>query len=153
VGFVWARGHALAGFLLVIGVAAAATGLAARLVSRYSPQASWSGIPHVEAVLNEELSQAPFRLIPVKFLWSLLAIGTGLALSREVPSMQMGASMAHLLGVVFRRNWPDCKTLLAAGAGAGLATAFNAPIVVAVFVLEELVRRFDTCVTITTLGA
>jgi CIC family chloride channel protein len=153
VGLVWAHGHALVGFLLVIGVAAAATGFAAWLVRRYSPQASGSGIPHVEAVLNEELPQAPFRLIPVKFLGGLLAIGTGLALGREGPSVQMGASMAHLLGVVFRRNWPDCRMLLAAGAGAGLATAFNAPIAGAVFVLEELVRRFDSRTTITTLGA
>jgi chloride channel protein, CIC family len=152
-GLVWAHGHALIGLLLVIGVTAAATGFAAWLVHRYSPQASGSGIPHVEAVLNEELPQAPFRLIPVKFLGGLLAIGTGLALGREGPSVQMGASIAHLLGVVFRRNWPDCRMLLAAGAGAGLATAFNAPIAGAVFVLEELVRRFDTRMTITTLGA
>jgi CIC family chloride channel protein len=149
----WAHGQALLGFLLMISAAATATALAAWLVRRYSPQASGSGIPHVEAVLNEELPPAPFRLIPVKFFGGILAIGTGLALGREGPSVQMGASMAHLVGVIFHRNWADCQALLAAGAGAGLATAFNAPIAGAIFVLEELVRRFDTRMMITTLGA
>jgi CIC family chloride channel protein len=149
----WAHGQELVGLLLFIGVAAAATGVAAWLVRRHSPQAAGSGIPHVEAVLNGDLPPASFRLIPVKFLGGLLAIGTGLALGREGPSVQMGASLAHLLGVVFRRSWPDSRVLLAAGAGAGLATAFNAPIAGAVFVLEELLRRFDTRITITTLGA
>jgi CIC family chloride channel protein len=65
----------------------------------------------------------------------------------------MGASLAHLVGVVFRRNWPDCRALLAAGAGAGLAAAFNAPIAGAIFVLEELVRSFETRTAIAALGA
>jgi CIC family chloride channel protein len=150
---VWAHSEGASGLLSVIGSAATATALAAWLVRRYSRYASGSGIPHVEAVLNEELPPAPFRLIPVKFFGGLLAIGAGLALGREGPSVQMGASLAHLLGVAFRRSGPDRRVLLAAGAGAGLATAFNAPIAGAVFVLEELVRRFDTRTTITTLGA
>ena len=53
----------------------------------------------------------------------------------------------------FRRNWPDCRALLAAGAGAGLATAFNAPIAGAVFVLEELVQRFEHRIAIVALAA
>ena len=149
----WAHGERFVGFLLVVAACAGATAVAAWLVRRFSPQAEGSGIPHVEAVLSGALPQAPYRLIPVKFVGGVLAIGSGLALGREGPSVQMGASMANLLGAIFRRNGDDCKMLLAAGAGAGLATAFNAPIGGAVFVLEELVRRFDTRTTVVTLGA
>src|SRR5262245_21469448 len=73
------------GFLLVTGTCAIATGVAAWLVRRFSPHASGSGIPHVEAVVKEELLPAPFQLIPVKFLGGVLSIGSGLALGREGP--------------------------------------------------------------------
>jgi chloride channel protein, CIC family len=141
------------GVVLVVSACALAAAVAAWLVRRYAPYASGSGIPHVEAVLNEELPPAPFWLVPVKFLGGLLAIGCGLALGREGPSVQMGAGIAHRMGQLFRRDAADCLVLLAAGGGAGLATAFNAPIAGAVFVLEELVRRFDTRITIATFGA
>ena len=104
-------------------------------------------------MLSGEAQQATFRLIPVKFFGGWLAIGSGLALGREGPSVQMGATLAHLIGKFFRCDWDDCRMLLAAGAGAGLATAFNAPIAGAVFVLEELVRRFETRIAIAALGA
>jgi CIC family chloride channel protein len=67
--------------------------------------------------------------------------------------VQMGASIGYCIGRIFRRNWPDCRVLLAAGAGAGLATAFNAPVAGAIFVLEELVRRFELRIAIAALGA
>jgi len=150
---VWAHSKAFAGFLVVSIACAAGAAVAAWLVRRYAPHASGSGIPHVEAVLNEELPQAPFRIIPVKFVAGVLAIGSGLALGREGPTVQMAATIGHLVGKEFRRGWPDCRVLLAAGAGAGLATAFNAPIAGAIFVLEELVRRFELRVAIAALGA
>jgi CIC family chloride channel protein len=149
----WAHGEQIIGFFCLLLSCATAAALAAWLVHRYSPYASGSGIPHVEAVVSGELPPAPFRLIPVKFSGGLLAIGAGLALGREGPSVQMGASLAHLVGTIFRRTWPDCRVLIAAGAGAGLATAFNAPIAGAVFVLEELVQRFEHRIAIAALGA
>ena len=148
-----AHGVGVAGILLVSAACAAATAAAAWLVRRYSPYASGSGITHVEAVLKQEIPPAPLWLVPVKFVGGVLAIGAGLALGREGPSVQMGASVAHLIGKVFRRDWASCRALVAAGAGAGLATAFNAPIAGAVIVLEELVRRFETRIAIAALGA
>ena len=140
----WAHAIKLVGLPLVIAAAAAATALAAWLVRRFAPHAAGSGIPHVEAVIQRDLSPAGPSLVLVKFVGGVLAIGSGLALGREGPTVQMGASVAELIGRVFKRRRPDAQVLLAAGAGAGLATAFNAPIAGAVFVLEELVRRFDT---------
>jgi chloride channel protein, CIC family len=149
----WAHGRRTLGFLIVTISCTAATALAAWLVRRYSPLASGSGIPLVEAVLEGKLQQAPFPLIPVKFLGGLLAMGAGLALGREGPSVQMGATSADTLAKIFKRNLQDRRVLLAAGAGAGLATAFNAPIAGAIFVLEELVRRFEPRIAIVALGA
>jgi chloride channel protein, CIC family len=149
----WAHGKQMAGFVLVIGISAVATALASWLVRRFAPGAKGSGIPDVEAVLRGEQPPASPILIPVKFLGGVLAMGAGLALGREGPTVQMGAGIGHIIGAAFRRNQDDLKALLAAGAGAGLATAFNAPLAGAVFVLEELVRRFDTRITLTTLCA
>jgi chloride channel protein, CIC family len=150
-----ARGHEapVLGFCCVVAGCAAAVTLGAWLVRRFSPHASGSGIPQVEAALNGHLPGAPPKLLPVKFFGGLSAIGAGLALGREGPSVQMGAVVSHLVGVLFRRNAEELRLLLAAGAGAGLAVAFNAPIAGAVFVLEELVRRFEPRMAIIALGA
>jgi CIC family chloride channel protein len=149
----WGHAGHSAAFVLVVLAAALATALAAWLVARFAPAAGGSGIPHVEAMLRRKVPPVPLMLIPIKFAGGVLAIGAGLALGREGPTVQMGASIAHAIGGFFRRNADDCRVLLAAGAGAGLATAFNAPIAGAVFVLEELMRRFDTRTAVAALGA
>src|SRR6202045_3118762 len=84
------------GVWLLVAACGAAAGIAASLVRRISPQAAGSGIPHVEAVLTEQLPQAPFRVIPVKFVGGALAIGAGLALGREGPSGHMAGPPGHL---------------------------------------------------------
>ena len=148
-----AHGFGFVGFLLLLGGSALAAGLAAWMVARFSPQSSGSGIPQIENELKKEWSGDPAHIATVKFLGGILAMGSGLALGREGPTVHIGAGVGHLLGKIFRCNENESRVLLAAGAGAGLATAFNAPIAGAVFVLEELVGAFDLDVTIATIGA
>ena len=149
----WGHGHPIWGFLIVVGACAVATLVAAWMVRRFSPHASGSGIPHVEAVLHEQIPPAPFGLVPVKFFGGLLAIGSGLALGREGPTVQIGAGIAVWAARVCQLCWADTRVLVAAGAGAGLATAFNAPIAGLVFVLEELVQRFEHRIAVAALAA
>jgi chloride channel protein, CIC family len=147
------HGHAIWGFLIVVGGCTVAIVVAAWMVRQFSPHASGSGIPHVEAVLHNQIPPAPFGLVPVKFFGGLLAIGSGLVLGREGPTVQMGAGIAVFAARVCRLRWADTRALLAAGAGAGLATAFNAPIAGLVFVLEELVQGFEHRIAVAALAA
>jgi len=149
----WAHGRSALGFLLVVAACGSANFVAAWLVRRFAPHASGSGIPHVEAVLHEKIPPAPPGIAPVKFVGGILSIGSGLALGREGPTVQMGASLAYFLGRILGCRWPECRVLLAAGAGAGLATAFNAPLAGAIFVLEELVQKFEYRIAIAALAA
>ena len=154
-GLVIARAHAepVAGFLFVVATVGAISAVTAWLVRRYSPYAAGSGIPHVEAVLGDGFPPAPWTLAPIKFIGGVIAIGGGLALGREGPMVQMGASLTALIGRSLRLPPRDARALLAAGAGAGLATAFNAPLAGAAFVLEELVQSFDPRITVAALAA
>jgi CIC family chloride channel protein len=149
----WLAAWGAGGFVLFVALAAAAAAIAAWLVRRIAPSASGSGIPHVIAALDGEVAPAPLPVIPVKFMAGTLAIGSGLALGHEGPTVQMGASFAYHTGKLFRRSWADCRALLAAGAGAGFAVAFNVPIAGALFVFEALIKRFETRTAIAALAA
>ena len=149
----WAHPYGIGGLALVVVLCATAAWTAAWLVRRFSQQAAGSGIPHVENVLNGRASPAPASLLLVKYFGGLLAIGSGLALGREGPSVQMGATIGNLCGEALGLDGRICRVLLASGAGAGLAAAFNAPVAGAVFVLEELVRQFELHIAIAALGA
>jgi len=84
------------------------------------------------------------RVLPVKFLAGLTGIGGGLALGREGPTIQMGGATGLMVSGWFRvtPGEGERKALISAGAGAGLAAAFNAPLAGVIFVLEELHGAF-----------
>ena len=113
-------------------------------VTRWAPEAAGSGIPHLKGVLLHLRKLSPWRLIPIKFLGGILAIGSGLSLGREGPTVQIGAGVAKVLAGVLRAPETDIPQLLSAGAGAGLAAAFNAPLAGLVFVIEELHRELSS---------
>ena len=150
---VWSRGAPWIGWVAPVALAAAAAYVARWLVRVYAPEAAGSGVQHVEAVVRGEVAPTGVAVLPVKFIGGTLAIGTGLALGREGPTVQMAATVGGLLARAFRFHPTDAATLLAAGAGAGLAAAFNAPLAGAIFVFEELVRRFELRVAVATLAA
>jgi len=149
----WAHGIGVLGFVVVALATAAATIVAAALVHGIEPHAEGSGIPRVEAIVEGRAEPGRFRILPVKYAGGWLAISGGLALGREGPSVQMGGVIATVCARLGRLGRDDFRMVIAGGAAAGLATAFNAPIAGGVFVLEELFRRFDPRATLATLAA
>lgn len=123
------------------------------LVRRLAPEAAGSGIQQVKNALRGQSRPISARVIPVKFIGGTLAIGSGFVIGREAPTIQMGAVLGHLCGRALRLAPEDRLVLLAAGSGAGLAAAFNAPLAGAIFVFEELLRRFDERTVVPTLAA
>ncbi|MBS0631392.1 MAG: H(+)/Cl(-) exchange transporter ClcA [Verrucomicrobia bacterium] len=131
---------------LALGIGAAGGGLAVRLVRRFAPETAGSGIPHLKAVVLGERTLNWRRVLPVKFLGGVLGIGGGFALGREGPTIQMGGATGLMVSDWFRvkPGEGERKALISAGAGAGLAAAFNAPLAGLVFVLEELQGNFTS---------
>ena len=117
-------------------------GLGVALVPLFAPEASGSGIPHLKAVLHRLRPLRWKRVLPVKFAGGFLAIGGGLTLGREGPTVQMGGAVGQMVADWMGATARERQNLIAAGAGAGLAAAFNAPLAGLVFVLEEVQRDF-----------
>src|SRR5271167_1009864 len=141
------------GWLAPIALSLAGASLARFLVVRFAPTAEGSGVQRVEAVFSGEVKLTPLSIVPVKFFGGLLAIGSGLALGREGPTVQMGASLSRLISRFLIRDDHDIRVIEAAGAGAGLAVAFNAPIGGSIFVFEELTSNFTPWLLVATLAA
>ena len=138
--------HALAvlGILMVLAVLI-------YLLLRWEPDISGSGIPQVEGEMKGLEDQCWWRVLPAKLLGCTLAIGGGLALGREGPSIQIGGMLGKACARIRKTNLTEERLLMTCGAGAGLAAAFGAPLAGALFSLEELHKNFSLEVLVPTM--
>ncbi len=117
-------------------------GFAIWLAQRFAPEAGGSGIPEIEGALEGLRPVRWARVLPVKFVGGLAALGSGMMLGREGPSVQIGGNIGAMVATLDSKSADSRHALLAAGAAAGLTAAFNAPLAAILFVLEELRAQF-----------
>ena len=136
-------------FLLLWGILI----LVSKLVKRW-PLISGGGISQTRGVINGRIIyKHSLRQVLAKFAGGVLTLSAGLSMGREGPSVQIGSYIGDLVSKWTRVLSGERKQLLAAGAGAGLAAAFAAPLAAATLVIESI-ERFDAPKTaITTLLA
>lgn len=108
------------------------------LVRHYAPEAGGSGIQEIEGVVGNKRRMHPLQVIVVKFVGGILSLGAGMVMGREGPSVQIGGALGQIVSQRFPLSRGDINLLIAAGAGAGLATTFNAPLAGVLFVFEEM---------------
>ena len=96
------------------------------------------GIPEAmeQVLLNE--SKIPPRITFLKPISSAIAIGTGGPFGAEGPIIATGGALGSFVGQVVKVTGSERKVLLAAGAAAGMAAVFSAPIAAVVLAVELL---------------
>ncbi len=112
-----------------------------------------SGIPQVEAELKGLMSLNWWGILWKKYVLGILAIASGLMLGREGPSIQLGAVGGKGTAKWLKSSPVEERSLIASGAAAGLAAAFNAPIAALLFVVEEVYHHFSRFFWVSTLAA
>ncbi len=106
------------------------------LVTNFAPEARGHGVPEVmDAIYYKGGVIRPIVAV-VKSLASAVAIGSGSAVGREGPIIQIGSALGSTLGQIVRMPPGERIILVAAGAGAGIAATFNTPIGGVMFAIE-----------------
>jgi len=112
------------------------------IIHFFAPEAKGHGVPEVMQAILLKGGVIRGRVAFVKTIASAITIGTGGSVGREGPIIQIGASIGSIIGQFFRVPSRRLKTLVACGAAAGIAAAFNAPIAGALFAVEIILMDF-----------
>lgn len=120
---------------------------------KFEPDISGSGIPQIEGELKGLEDQNWSRVLFAKFIGCILAIGGGLALGREGPSIQLGGMIGKGAARKKHALLTEERMLMSCGAGAGLSAAFGAPLAGVLFTLEELHKNFSGEVLISAMAS
>ncbi len=114
-------------------------GLLAGVMARWGSRAiQGHGIPEaMESILTNESNVAP-RVTWLKPVSAALAIGTGGPFGAEGPIISTGGALGSLIGQLMRTSAHERKVLLAAGAAAGMAAVFGAPVASVMMAVELL---------------
>lgn len=124
-----------------------------KLIVAREPMCTGSGIPQIKGILQGDMSMRWFSVLWSKIIGGVLAIGAGMSLGREGPSVQIGACVGQGLSQTSRRTGFESRILMTAGAGAGLAAAFNAPLAGVIFGLEEMQKTISPALLLTGITA
>ncbi len=134
--------HGVLAWLIPIGFSTLLLLFAMILVKVFAPEAAGSGVQEIEGVLADKRRMRWHRILPVKFFAGICALSSGMVLGREGPTIQIGGAIGKMLSDRFGLTSEYAHILIAAGAGAGLAAAFNAPLAGILFVVEEMRTQF-----------
>jgi CIC family chloride channel protein len=111
------------------------------LVKNFAPEAKGHGVPEVMDAIYYGGGKIRPVVALVKSLASALSIGSGGSVGREGPIIQIGASFGSTVGQVLRLPPWQRITLIAGGAGGGIAATFNTPVGGVLFALELMMHE------------
>ncbi|EAQ79228.1 Cl- channel, voltage gated [Blastopirellula marina DSM 3645] len=124
-----------AGIILVPVIGAL---MVAWLVKTFAPEAKGHGVPEVIDAIHYKRGIIRPIVAVIKSLASAICIGSGGSVGREGPIIQIGSAFGATLGEIINVPARQQVTLVAAGAAAGIAATFNAPLGGVVFAIELL---------------
>ncbi len=127
---------------LIVG-APVAGGLIVGIMARYGSEAiRGHGMPEaIEAIMRGGSKIKP-RVALLKPISAAIAIGTGGPFGAEGPIIMTGGAFGSLMAQTLSLTADERKTLLVAGAAAGMAATFNAPLASILLAVELLLFEF-----------